>query len=144
MSRPATLGELRASGWVSRPIKEELRANAVRVLADGEPLVEGVIGYDDTVIPQLANALLAGHDIVFLGERGQAKTRIMRALVGLLDEWMPIVAGQRDQRRPVQPGLVARPPSDRRSAATRRRSTGCTATAASARSWRRPTRRSPT
>ena len=75
-----------------------------------------MIGYDDTVIPQLANALLAGHDIVFLGERGQAKTRIIRALVGLLDEWMPIVAGQRDQRRPVQPGVVARAPPDRRTA----------------------------
>ena len=73
MSRPATLGDLRASGWVSQPIKEELRANTVRVLAKGEPLIDGVIGYEDTVIPQLANALLAGHDIVFLGERGQAK-----------------------------------------------------------------------
>jgi len=103
MSRPATLGELRASGWVSRPIKEELRSNAVRVLAGGEPLVDGVIGYDDTVIPQLANALLAGHDIVFLGERGQAKTRMMRALVGLLDEWMPIVAGSEINDDPFHP-----------------------------------------
>ena len=103
MSRPATLGELRASGWVSQPIKEELRANTVRALANGEPLVEGVIGYDDTVMPQLANALLAGHDIVFLGERGQAKTRIMRALVGLLDEWMPIVAGSEINDDPYNP-----------------------------------------
>ncbi len=103
MSRPATLGDLRASDWVSRPIKEELRANAVRKLAAGEPLVEGVIGYDDTVVPQLANALLAGHDVVFLGERGQAKTRIMRSLVGLLDEWMPIVAGSEINDDPYNP-----------------------------------------
>src|SRR4029450_2684220 len=78
MSRPATLGDLRASGWRSQSIKEEVRANTVRKLAAGEPLIEGVIGYDDTVVPQLANALLAGHDIVFLGERGQTETRILR------------------------------------------------------------------
>src|SRR6185369_1995517 len=103
MSRPATLGELRASGWVSQPIKEELRANTARALAKGEPLIDGVIGYDDTVMPQLANALLAGHDVVFLGERGQAKTRIMRALVGLLDEWMPIIAGSEINDDPYNP-----------------------------------------
>src|SRR4051794_16087852 len=103
MSRPATLGDLRASGWVSQPIKEELRANTVRALAKGEPLVAGVIGYDDTVMPQLANALLAGHDIVFLGERGQAKTRMMRSLVGLLDEWMPIVMGSEINDDPYNP-----------------------------------------
>ena len=93
MSRPATLGDLRASGWESRPVKEEIRANAIRALAEKRPLVEGVVGYDDTVLPQLANALLAGHDMIFLGERGQAKTRMIRELVNLLDEWMPIVAG---------------------------------------------------
>ncbi len=103
MSRPATLGDLRASGWVSQPIKAEIRANTVRKLAAGEPLVDGVIGYDDTVVPQLANALLAGHDIVFLGERGQAKTRIMRSLVGLLDEWMPVVAGSEINDDPFHP-----------------------------------------
>ena len=115
MSRPATLGELRASGWVSRPIKEEIRANTVRALASGEPLVEGVIGYDDTVIPQLANALLAGHDIVFLGERGQAKTRIMRGLVGLLDEWMPIVEGSEINDDPYHP-VSSHAPQARRGA----------------------------
>ncbi len=103
MSRPATLGELRSSGWVSRPVKEEIRANAARRLADGEPLVDGLIGYEDTVLPQLANALLAGHDIIFLGERGQAKTRIMRSLVNLLDEWMPIVAGSEINDDPYSP-----------------------------------------
>src|SRR6476659_5885176 len=103
MSRPATLGDLRASGWVSQPIKEELRANTVRMLAKGEPLVAGVIGYDDTVLPQLANALLAGHDIIFLGERGQAKTRMIRSLINLLDEWLPIVAGSEINDDPYHP-----------------------------------------
>src|SRR3954454_387593 len=103
MSRPATLGDLRATGWESRPVKEEIRANAVRALADGRALVDGVVGYDDTVLPQLANALLAGHDIIFLGERGQAKTRIIRELVTLLDEWMPIVAGSEINDDPYNP-----------------------------------------
>src|SRR3954453_7853124 len=92
-SRPATLGQLRESGWQSVPVKEEVRKNAARRIADGEQLVEGVLGYEDTVLPQLENALLAGHDVIFLGERGQAKTRMIRSLTGLLDEWMPIVSG---------------------------------------------------
>jgi magnesium chelatase subunit I len=103
MSRPATLGDLRASGWESRPVKEEMRANAVRALSDGRPLVDRVVGYDDTVLPQLANALLAGHDLIFLGERGQAKTRIIRSLVSLLDEWMPVVAGSEINDDPFNP-----------------------------------------
>jgi magnesium chelatase subunit I len=103
MSRPANLGDLRASGWESRPVKEELRANAVRALSSETPLVSGIIGYEDTVLPQLANALLAGHDIIFLGERGQAKTRMIRALVELLDEWMPIVAGSEINDDPYNP-----------------------------------------
>jgi len=80
-SRPATLGQLRDSGWKSVPVKEEVRRNAVAEIRAGDPLLEGMLGYDDTVLPQLENALLAGHDIIFLGERGQAKTRMMRALV---------------------------------------------------------------
>ncbi len=103
MSRPATLGDLRASGWESRPVKEEIRANAVRSLGDHRPLVEGVVGYEDTVLPQLANALLAGHDMIFLGERGQAKTRMIRELVNLLDEWMPIVGGSEINDDPYAP-----------------------------------------
>jgi magnesium chelatase subunit I len=90
---PNTIGTLRASGWQSLPVKEELRRNAVKRIAAGLPLFEGVLGYEDTVMPQLENALLAGHDVIFLGERGQAKTRIIRSLTGLLDEWMPIIAG---------------------------------------------------
>jgi magnesium chelatase subunit I len=101
--RPATLGELRASGWTSLPVKDEIRRNAVARIAAGEQLIPSVIGYDDTVLPQLENALLAGHDVIFLGERGQAKTRMIRSLVGLLDEWMPIVAGSEINDDPYDP-----------------------------------------
>jgi magnesium chelatase subunit I len=103
MTRPGTLGELRASGWVSRPVKEEVRANAVTRIAAGEPLVDGVIGFEETVLPQLENALLAGHDVMFLGERGQAKTRIIRSLTGLLDEWTPTIAGSEINDDPFNP-----------------------------------------
>jgi magnesium chelatase subunit I len=101
--RPATLGELRASGWTSVPVKDEIRRNAVARIAAGEPLIPSVLGYEETVLPQLENALLAGHDIIFLGERGQAKTRMIRSLVGLLDEWMPIVAGSEINDDPYAP-----------------------------------------
>ena len=87
----------------SRPVKEEVRANAVARIAAGEPLFERVLGYEQTVLPQLENALLAGHDVIFLGERGQAKTRIIRSLTGLLDEWMPIIAGSEINDDPYAP-----------------------------------------
>jgi len=103
MAKAETLGELRASGWKSVPVKEEVRANAVARIAAGQPLFDGVLGYEQTVMPQLENALLAGHDIIFLGERGQAKTRMIRSLTGLLDEWMPIVAGSEINDDPYQP-----------------------------------------
>jgi magnesium chelatase subunit I len=99
----ATLGQLRASGWVSLPVKEEIRRNAVARIRAGEPLFPRVLGYEDTVLPQLENALLAGHDVIFLGERGQAKTRMIRSLTGLLDEWMPIVAGSEINDDPFHP-----------------------------------------
>src|SRR5579872_2914756 len=102
-SRPATLGQLRESGWESVPVKEEVRRNAAARIRDGQPLVEGILGYEDTVLPQLENALLAGHDIIFLGERGQAKTRMIRSLTNLLDEWMPIVAGSEINDDPYAP-----------------------------------------
>src|SRR5437588_3601017 len=102
-SRPATLGQLRESGWASVPVKEELRRNAVAKISAGEPLISGVVGYEDTVLPQLENALLAGHDVIFLGERGQAKTRIIRSLTGLLDEWLPIIAGSEINDDPYNP-----------------------------------------
>src|SRR5256884_7028556 len=103
MSRAGTLGELRASGWESRPVKDEVRANALAGMSSGKPLVDGVIGFDDTVLPQLENALLAGHDVIFLGERGQAKTRIIRSLVSLLDEWTPTIAGSEINDDPYAP-----------------------------------------
>src|ERR1700704_2530563 len=102
-SRPATIGQLRESGWQSVPVKEELRRNAVAKIKAGEPLFPGVLGYDDTVLPQLENALLAGHDVIFLGERGQAKTRMIRSLTELLDEWLPIVAGSEILDDPYAP-----------------------------------------
>ena len=100
---PATLGQLRASGWASVPVKEELRRNAIARIQAGEPLFPVVLGYEDTVLPQLENALLAGHDVIFLGERGQAKTRMIRGLVDLLDEWMPIIAGSEINDDPYSP-----------------------------------------
>ncbi len=103
MTRPGTLGELRASGWVSRPVKEEVRANAIARIASGQPLVEGIVGFEETVLPQLENAVLAGHDIIFLGERGQAKTRIIRSLTDLLDEWAPTIAGSEINDDPYAP-----------------------------------------
>jgi magnesium chelatase subunit I len=103
MSRPATLGQLRESGWQSVPVKEEVRRNVAARIAAGEPVVSGVVGYEDTVLPQLENALLAGHDTIFLGERGQAKTRIIRSMTELLDEWMPIVAGSEINDDPYHP-----------------------------------------
>jgi len=103
MSRPATLGQLRESGWQSVPVKEEIRRNAITKIQGGEPLFPGVLGYDDTVLPQLENALLAGHDVIFLGERGQAKTRMIRSLVSLLDEWSPVIAGSEINDDPSDP-----------------------------------------
>jgi magnesium chelatase subunit I len=99
----STLGELKASGWQSVPVKEEIRRNAVARIQAGQPLFEGVMGYEHTVMPQLENAVLAGHDIIFLGERGQAKTRMIRSLTGLLDEWMPVVAGSEIHDDPFHP-----------------------------------------
>jgi magnesium chelatase subunit I len=105
MAKPdiSTLGQLTASGWVSVTVKDEIRRNAVTRIAAGEALVPAIMGYEATVMPQLENAILAGHDIIFLGERGQAKTRIIRALTNLLDEWMPIIAGSEINDDPYQP-----------------------------------------
>ncbi len=113
MSHPpvaATIAELRSSGWRSRTVKEELRANLLERLASGAEILPTVIGYDETVLPAIENAILAGHDLVFLGERGQAKTRMARLLVGLLDEWLPVVRGGElndDPYAPVSPAARA-------------------------------------
>ncbi len=103
MSHPTTLGELKQSGWQSRSVKEEIRRNAMRLIGEGRELFPGVLGYEHTVLPQLENALLAGHDIIFLGERGQAKTRMIRRMVDLLDEHLPVVAGSEINDDPYAP-----------------------------------------
>ena len=100
---PTTLGALRASGWKSTSIREELRVNLERRIAEGQPLSLGVQGYEDTVLPQLETAILAGHDIILLGERGQAKTRLIRSLIELLDEWIPVIAGSDVRDNPDNP-----------------------------------------
>ena len=93
MAAIQTLGDLRRSGLRTRPVKQEIRGNLVRKLQAGETLFPGIIGYDDTVIPQLVNAILSRHNFILLGLRGQAKSRILRGLVDLLDERIPVVPG---------------------------------------------------
>jgi magnesium chelatase subunit I len=100
---PRTVGELRASGHVYRSVKAELRENLLAKLRSGEPRFPGVVGYEDTVLPEIERAILAGHDMVLLGERGQGKTRVMRALVNLLDEWTPVIAGSELNEHPYHP-----------------------------------------
>jgi magnesium chelatase subunit I len=90
---PRTLGELRASGHAERSVKEEIRENLLAALAAGDTVWPGIFGFEDTVLPQLERALIAGHDFVLLGERGQGKTRLLRSLANLLDEWTPVIAG---------------------------------------------------
>jgi len=104
--QPETLGELRASGWASRTVKEELRANLLGRLAANRPIVSGIVGYDDSVLPAIENAIVAGQDLVLLGERGQAKTRLARLLIGLLDDALPVVRGGElndDPYAPISP-----------------------------------------
>jgi magnesium chelatase subunit I len=102
-NRPTTLGELRSSGWRDRTVKEELRHNVIDRLKAGHELFPGILGFEDTAVPALERALLAGHDLVLLGERGQAKTRIIRALVDLLDEEIPVIAGSEVNDSPMAP-----------------------------------------
>jgi len=101
--RPQTLGQLRASGWQSVGVKREMRRNLLAKLRRGETLFPGIIGYDETVIPQVVNAVLSGHDLLFLGLRGQGKTRMLRMLVDLLDDALPIVAGSEINDDPFAP-----------------------------------------
>ena len=103
MHRATTLGELRAAGYTSRTVKDEIRANLVAALAEGRTPFPGIVGLDDTVLPLLESALLAGHDLVLLGERGQGKTRLMRTLVHLLDEVVPVVEGCEINDDPLAP-----------------------------------------
>ena len=89
--RPSNMAALRASGWVSKSIKREIRDNFLQALAAGDELFPGILGYEETVIPEINLALIAGHDMLFLGEKGQAKSRIMRMLTRFLDEAVPYV-----------------------------------------------------
>src|SRR6266567_7113443 len=98
-----TLGELRASGYPDRSVKEELRTNLLAKLVRGEQLFPSIVGFDDSVLPALERGILAGHDLIMLGERGQAKTRLIRHLVGLLDEMAPVVAGCEVNDHPYRP-----------------------------------------
>ncbi|MER5703815.1 magnesium chelatase [Micromonospora sp. NPDC002296] len=100
---PATLGELRAAGHRHRTVKQELRDNLLARMRTGEDRFPGIVGYDDTVLPQVERALLAGHDMVLLGERGQGKTRLIRSLAALLDEWTPVIAGSVLNEHPMRP-----------------------------------------
>lgn len=100
---PATIGQLRESGHQPRSVKAEIRDNLVRALRAGDDPFPGMVGFEDTVLPDVQRALLAGHDFVLLGERGQGKTRLMRTIVGLLDEWSPFIAGCEIHDEPLAP-----------------------------------------
>ncbi len=113
LNLPTTAGELRAAGYEPRGVKAELRANLLALLESGGNPWPGIVGFDRTVVPQLERALLAGHDVVLLGERGQGKTRLLRTLIGLLDEWTPVIAGAELGEHPLDPIS----PSSRRRAA---------------------------
>ena len=104
--KPSTLGELRRSGYRSTPVRVEMRRNLRRKLKEGESLFPGVLGYDRTVIPGLVNAVLAGHDLILLGLRGQAKTRLLRSLTDLLDPEIPVLAGTELNDDPLSPVSV--------------------------------------
>ena len=103
---PRTLRELRASGHIHRTVKAEIRENLLARLRAGESRFPGIVGFDDTVLPYLERALLAGHDLVLLGERGQGKTRLIRTVTGLLDEWTPVVEGCEINDHPYEPSCV--------------------------------------
>src|SRR5271165_5987805 len=108
MSLPRTLGELRQSPFSearlqTRRVKDELRDNLVGKLRQGGPIFTGIVGFDDTVVPQIANAILSRHNFILLGLRGQAKSRILRSLVSLLDEEVPFIAGCEINDDPLRP-----------------------------------------
>src|SRR5579859_2090279 len=98
-----TIGALRESGYRTRSVKEELRSNLTVALSRKKPLFEGIVGYEQTVVPPIENAILSGQDIIFLGERGQAKKQIARSLISLLDPAVPAIAGCEINDDPFQP-----------------------------------------
>ncbi len=102
-NKPGTLGELKASGYKPLSIREEMRRNLIALIKAKKPIFNGIIGFDNTVIPQVENAVLSGQNIIFLGERGQAKSRVMRLLAGLLDEAIPVIRGCEINDNPFSP-----------------------------------------
>jgi magnesium chelatase subunit I len=104
---PRTVGDLRAAGFRYRTVKQELRENLLERLRSGAPRFPGIVGFDDSVLPEVERAILAGHDMVLLGERGQGKTRLIRAMVGLLDEWTPVLPGSELNEHPLHPITAA-------------------------------------
>ncbi|WP_372491176.1 ATP-binding protein [Saccharopolyspora erythraea] len=100
---PRTAGELRSSGHLPRSVKAEVRGNLLTALRSGRTVWPGIVGFDQTVLPQLERALIAGHDVVLLGERGQGKTRLLRGLTELLDEWAPVIEGSELDEHPLEP-----------------------------------------
>ncbi len=109
-ARFRTLGELKRAGYQVEPVRIEMRNNLLGCCATRTRILPGIVGYDDSVMPEIENGVLAGHHMVFLGERGQAKSRIIRALTNLLDEWVPAVKGCEINDDPVAPDLPAMPP----------------------------------
>ena len=103
MTNATTLGELKQSGYQTRTVKDELRANLIKKILKDEKIFDGILGYDETVVPQITNAILSKHNIILLGLRGQAKSRIIRQLTSLLDEKIPIIAGSEINDNPFQP-----------------------------------------
>src|SRR5919202_2734654 len=108
MTEPRTLRDLKNSPWAEAPlrgrtVRDEIRSNLLRRLASGEPLFPGIVGYEDTILPQIVNALLARHHFILLGLRGQAKSRILRELTSLLNERIPIIAGSEVNDDPFAP-----------------------------------------
>ena len=140
--KPATLGDLRRSRWseeriASRSVRDEMRENLLHMLERREALFPGIIGYEDTVVPQLVNAILSRHHMVLLGLRGQAKSRILRSLVDLLDDDVPMIAGCEINDNPYAP--LCRACRDRGNWVMVRPSPGCPGISATWRNWRRPT-----
>src|SRR3981189_2587922 len=112
MTQPTTLGELKKTEWASparrqRTVKDEMRENLICLLENGSPLFPGIVGYEETVLPQLVNAILSRHNFILLGLRGQAKSRILRGLTGLLDERIAVVPGCEIHDDPLQPICAA-------------------------------------
>ena len=106
-TRGALRREVEAGRLVRRPVKSEIRDNLIRKLRSGETLFPGIIGYDDSVVPQVVNAILSRHNFILLGLRGQAKTRLLRAMTSLLDEWLPVVPGCEIHDDPLEPLCAA-------------------------------------